>query len=54
MIKTKDGLLTVILLQGQPILNMKRGLYTTDPETVRNRIKKYDLDNIYKERCLIY
>ena len=30
----------------------EKGLYTTDPETVRNRIKKYDLDNIYKEKVL--
>ena len=30
----------------------EKGLYTTDKETVRNRIRKYDLENIYNEKIL--
>ncbi|NLY72012.1 MAG: FAD-dependent oxidoreductase [Clostridiales bacterium] len=54
MIKTKDGLLTRYTFAGATYFERmkEKGLYTTDPETVRNRIKKYDLDNIYKEKVL--
>jgi hypothetical protein len=54
MIKTKDGLLTRYTFAGAAYFERmkEKGLYTTDPETVRNRIKKYDLDNIYKEKVL--
>lgn len=53
-INTKDGLMTRYTFAGANYFaRMKeKGLYTTDRETVRNRIKKYGLDNIYKEKVL--
>lgn len=53
-IKSKDGLMTRYTFAGSAYFaRMKeKGLYTTDREAVRNRIRKYDLENIYKEKIL--
>lgn len=50
-IHTSDGLMTRYTFAGSEYFQrMKdRELYTTDPEIVKKRIKKYDLENIYKE-----
>lgn len=54
MAKTKDGLMTRYTLAGSVYFQRmkEKGLYTTDSETVRYRIKKYGLENIYKEKIL--
>jgi len=54
MVQTKDGLMTRYTLAGSVYFERmkEKGLYTTDKETVRNRIKKYGLTNIYKEKIL--
>ncbi len=53
-IENKDGLMTRYTFAGSVYFDRmkEKGLYTTDKETVRNRIRKYDLENIYKERIL--
>lgn len=53
-IKSKDGLMTRYTFAGSSYFTRmkEKGLYTTDSETVRNRIRKYDLENIYKEKIL--
>ncbi|MDD4121513.1 MAG: FAD-dependent oxidoreductase [Eubacteriales bacterium] len=50
-IKTKDGLMTRYTFAGAEYFQRMKetGLYTTDPETVKKRIRKYGLENIYKE-----
>ena len=50
-IRTSDGLMTRYTFAGSEYFRrmQDRGLYTTDSEAVRKRIKKYDLENIYKE-----
>jgi threonine dehydrogenase-like Zn-dependent dehydrogenase len=50
-IHTSDGLMTRYTFAGAEYFQrmQERGLYTTDAETVRKRVKKYDLENIYKE-----
>ena len=50
-IRTKDGLMTRYTFAGSEYFQrmQDKGLYTTDTEVVRKRIKKYDLENIYKE-----
>ena len=50
-IRTEDGLMTRYTFAGSEYFQrmQDKGLYTTDPEVVRKRIKKYDLENIYKE-----
>ncbi|MGI6733421.1 MAG: FAD-dependent oxidoreductase [Anaerovoracaceae bacterium] len=54
MVKTKEGLMTRYTLAGAEYFERmkEKGLYTTDRETVRNRIRKYGLENIYKEKIL--
>ena len=53
-IKTKDGLMTRYTFAGAAYFTRmkEKGLYTTDVETIKNRVKKYDLINIYKEKVL--
>ena len=53
-IKTKDGLMTRYTFAGSEYFQrmQERGLYTTDIEVVKRRIKKYDLENIYKEALI--
>ncbi|MEL7656544.1 MAG: FAD-dependent oxidoreductase [Bacillota bacterium] len=48
-IRTKDGLMTRYTFAGSEYFQrmQDKGLYTTDPEVVRKRIKKYGLENIY-------
>ncbi len=50
-VKTKDGLMTRYTFAGSEYFQrmQEKGLYTIDPEVVKKRIKKYDLDNVYKE-----
>lgn len=50
-IKTKDGLMTRYTFAGSEYFQrmQEKGLYTTDVETIQKRVKKYDLENIYKE-----
>lgn len=50
-IKTKDGLMTRYTFAGSEYFQrmQEKGLYTIDVETIRKRVKKYDLENIYKE-----
>ena len=50
-IKTKDGLMTRYTFAGAEFFQRmkERGLYTTDTDIIKKRIKKYDLENIYKE-----
>jgi len=49
-IRTKDGLMTRYTFAGSEYFQrmQEKELYTTDPEIVRKRVKKYDLENIYK------
>ncbi len=53
-INNKDGLMTRYTFAGSAYFDRmkEKGLYTTDKETVRGRIRKYDLENIYKEKIL--
>lgn len=50
-VRTKDGLMNRYTFAGSEYFQrmQETGLYTTDPEAVKKRIKKYDLDNVYKE-----
>lgn len=50
-VRTKDGLMTRYTFAGSEYFQrmQDKGLYTTDSEAVRKRIRKYDLENIYKE-----
>ena len=50
-IRSKDGLMTRYTFAGSEYFQrmQDKSLYTTDPEVVRKRIRKYDLENIYKE-----
>lgn len=52
--KTKDGLKTRYTMAGAGYFERmkEKGLYTTDRETVENRVRKYGLTNIYKEKIL--
>ncbi|HOA42976.1 MAG TPA: FAD-dependent oxidoreductase [Bacillota bacterium] len=54
MVQTKEGLMTRYTLAGAEYFERmkEKGLYTTDKETIRNRIRKYGLENIYKEKIL--
>lgn len=53
-IKTSDGLMTRYTFAGAEFFDrMKdKNLYTIDIEEIRRRVKKYDMENIYKERIL--
>ena len=53
-VKTKEGLMTRYTFAGSTYFTRmkEKGLYTTDPETIRNRIRKYGLENIYKDKIL--
>ena len=50
-LKTQDGLLTRFTFAGSEFFQRmkEKGLYTTEKEIIQKRIKKYDLENIYKE-----
>jgi len=50
-IRSKDGLMTRYTVAGSDYFQrmQDKSLYTTDTEVVRKRIRKYDLENIYKE-----
>lgn len=50
-ILTESGLMTRYTFAGSEYFQrmQEKGLYTTDSEAVRKRIRKYDLENIYKE-----
>jgi threonine dehydrogenase-like Zn-dependent dehydrogenase len=50
-IRSKDGLMTRYTFAGSEYFQrmQDKSLYTTDTEVVRKRIRKYDLENIYKE-----
>lgn len=50
-IRTKDGLMTRYTFAGSEYFQrmQEKGLYTTDSEVVKKRIKKFDMENIYKE-----
>ncbi|GAB1475841.1 FAD-dependent oxidoreductase [Bacillota bacterium] len=53
-VKTKSGLRTRYTMAGDHYFNRmkEKGLYTTDTDIIGNRIRKYDLTNIYKEKIL--
>jgi len=53
-IRTEDGLMTRYTFAGSEYFQrmQEKGLYTTDPEVVRKRVRKFDLENIYKEKIL--
>lgn len=53
-IKTKEGLYTRYTFAGAEFFKRmkEKGLYTTDPQEVVKRVKKYDLSNIYKEKLI--
>ena len=53
-VKTREGLMTRYTFAGAEYFQRMKDkeLYTTDIETIRKRVKKYDLENIYKERIL--
>lgn len=53
-VRTKDGLMTRYTFAGSEYFQrmQDKGLYTTDSEAVRKRIRKYDLENIYKETII--
>ena len=50
-IRSKDGLMTRYTFAGSEYFQrmQDKSLYTTDTEVVSKRIRKYDLENIYKE-----
>ena len=50
-IRSKDGLMTRYTFAGSEYFQrmQDKSLYTIDTEVVRKRIRKYDLENIYKE-----
>jgi folate-dependent tRNA-U54 methylase TrmFO/GidA len=54
MVKTEEGLMTRYTLAGSVYFQRmkEKGLYTTDRETIRNRVRKYDLEDVYKEKIL--
>lgn len=53
-IKTKDGLMTRYTFAGAEYFERmkEKGLYSTDPQVIRKRAKKYDLAGIYNEKIL--
>lgn len=53
-ILSESGLMTRYTFAGSEYFQrmQENGLYTTDSEAVRKRIRKYDLENIYKESIL--
>jgi len=53
-IRTEDGLMTRYTFAGSEYFRrmQEKGLYTTDSEVVRKRVRKFDLENIYKEKIL--
>ena len=56
MVQTKEGLMTRYTLAGAEYFERmkEKGLYTTDKETIRNRIRKYVVGgNIYKEKNIV-
>lgn len=50
-IKTQEGLMNRYTFAGSEFFKrmQEKGTYTTDAQAVKKRIKKYDVDNIYKE-----
>jgi hypothetical protein len=53
-IQTEDGLMTRYTFSGDEYFQrmQEKGLYTTDSEAVRKRVRKFDLENIFKEPIL--
>lgn len=53
-VKTIEGLRTRYTMAGASYFERmkEKGLYTTDKEAIKNRIKKYDLTDIYNEKIL--
>lgn len=53
-ILSESGLMTRYTFAGSEYFQrmQEKGLYTTDSEVVSKRIRKYDLENIYKEKIL--
>lgn len=53
-IKTRDGLMTRYTFAGAEYFERmkEKGLYSTDPQVIRKRAKKYDLAGIYNEKIL--
>lgn len=50
-LKSQEGLMTRYTFAGSDYFQrmQEKGLYSIDPEVIRKRIKKYDLENIYME-----
>lgn len=53
-LKTEDGLITRYTFAGAEYFNRmkEKGLYSIDREEIKKRIKRYGLENIYKEQLL--
>lgn len=53
-LKTEDGLMSRYTFAGAEYFRRmkEKNLYTTDPQEVGRRIRRYDLENIYEERLL--
>ena len=52
--KTEDGLMTRYTFAGAEYFRrMKdKGLYSTDREEIRTRVRRYGLENIYRDKLL--
>ena len=53
-LKTEDGLYTRYTFAGAEFFRRmkERGLYTTDSQEIRQRVKRAGLENIYREKIL--
>ena len=53
-LENANGLMTRYTFAGAEYFRrmQEKGLYSVDPDEIRKRVKKYDLENIYKEKLL--
>lgn len=53
-LKTEDGLMTRYTFAGAEYFRRmkEKGLYSTDPDELRNRVRRYGIENIYAERLI--
>ena len=53
-LKTEDGLMTRYTFAGAEYFRRmkEKGLYSTEPDGLRNRVRRYGIENIYAERLI--
>ena len=53
-LKTEDGLMTRYTFAGAEYFRRmkEKGLYSTEPDELRNRVRRYGIENIYAERLI--